>query len=139
MLDASLLADNLYFIVEREQACAGMSVREITDAMAEACDIIYYSARKLGFGRGGGTCIRDEMYKRMRGYVPMVEGFLTYGGMSVREMEAITVGLEETMDEDMINQGPQFIAYMVGAGPPRHPGHHPARRPGRPPRRQAVA
>ena len=33
--------------------------------------------------------------------------------MSVREMEAITVGLEETMDEDMINQGPQFIAYMV--------------------------
>lgn len=38
---------------------------------------------------------------------------LTYGGMSVREIEAITVGLEETMDEDMINQGPQFIAYMV--------------------------
>jgi tryptophanase len=33
--------------------------------------------------------------------------------MSVREMEAITVGLDETMDEDMIGQGPQFIAYMV--------------------------
>lgn len=33
--------------------------------------------------------------------------------MSVREMEAITVGLEETMDEEMINQGPQFIEYMV--------------------------
>ncbi len=33
--------------------------------------------------------------------------------MSVREMEALTVGLDETMDMDMINQGPQFIAYMV--------------------------
>ena len=38
----------------------------------------------------------------MRGLIPMYEGFLTYGGMSVREMEAITVGLDETMD-DMIN------------------------------------
>ncbi|MEB1806026.1 MAG: hypothetical protein LPK26_01785 [Bacillaceae bacterium] len=33
--------------------------------------------------------------------------------MSVREMEALTIGLEETMDENMINQGPQFIAYMT--------------------------
>ena len=49
----------------------------------------------------------------MRGLIPMYEGFLTYGGVSVREMEAITVGLDETMDEDMINQGPQFIAHMV--------------------------
>lgn len=114
VMDASLLADNLHFMRTREAQCAGMSVREITRAMADACDIIYFSARKLGFGRGGGICIRDEeMYKRMRGYVPMFEGFLTYGGMSVREMEAITVGLEETMDEDMINQGPLFIEYMV--------------------------
>ncbi len=114
VLDASLLADNLYFITEREDACAGMSVADITKAMADCCDIIYFSARKLGFGRGGGICIRDEeVYKAMRGFVPMFEGFLTYGGMSVREMEAITVGLDETLDLDMINQGPQFIAYMV--------------------------
>lgn len=114
VMDASLLADNLHFIKVRETDCAEMSIREITAAMAEVCDVIYFSARKLGFGRGGGICIRDEeLYKRMRGFVPMFEGFLTYGGMSVREMEAITVGLEETMDEDMINQGPQFIEYMV--------------------------
>lgn len=37
----------------------------------------------------------------------------TYGGMSVREMEAMAVGLEETMDVDMVSQGPQFIQYMV--------------------------
>jgi tryptophanase len=45
--------------------------------------------------------------------VPLFEGFLTYGGMSVREIEAIAVGLEETMDFDMIRHGPEFIAFMV--------------------------
>jgi len=50
---------------------------------------------------------------KMRELVPLYEGFLTYGGMSVREMEAIAVGLDETMDENMINQGPQFIAFMT--------------------------
>lgn len=115
VMDASLLADNLYFMKTREARCAAMSIVEINAAMAQAVDIIYFSARKLGFGRGGGICIRDEeIYKRLRGLVPMYEGFLTYGGMSVREMEAITVGLDETMDEDMINQGPLFIDYMVG-------------------------
>ena len=114
VLDASLLADNLHFNKTREPECADMSIPEITRAIADCFDIIYFSARKLGFGRGGGICIRDEaIYKQMRGLVPMFEGFLTYGGMSVREMEAITVGLDETMDEDMINQGPLFIEHMV--------------------------
>lgn len=114
VLDASLLADNLYFIKTREEQCRDLTIREITREIAECFDIIYFSARKLGFGRGGGICIRDEaLYRRMRGLVPMFEGFLTYGGMSVRETEAITVGLDETMDEDMINQGPQFIEHMV--------------------------
>lgn len=114
ILDASLLADNLYFIKVREEACKDMSIRELTRAMADECDVVYFSARKLGFGRGGGICIRDrKLYEQLRSYVPMFEGFLTYGGMSVREMEAITVGLDETMDMDYISQGPEFIAYMV--------------------------
>ena len=114
VLDASLLADNLYFIKEREPSCKNLSIREITQRMAALCDILYFSARKLGCARGGGICLKtEEMYRKMRGLVPLYEGFLTYGGMSVREMEALTVGLEETMDEDMINQGPQFIRYMV--------------------------
>ena len=114
VLDASLLADNLYFLKQREESCKALSIREITRKMADLCDVIYFSARKLGCARGGGICIRSKaLYEKMRGLVPLYEGFLTYGGMSVREMEALTVGLDETMDEDMISQGPQFIAYMV--------------------------
>ncbi|OPX88836.1 MAG: Tyrosine phenol-lyase [Pelotomaculum sp. PtaB.Bin104] len=114
VLDASLLADNLHFIIEREEKCKNMSVREITRAMSDLSDIVYFSARKLGCVRGGGMCLNSkELYLKMRELVPLYEGFLTYGGMSVREIEALTVGLEETMDEDMINQGPQFIASMV--------------------------
>ena len=114
VLDASLLADNLYFIKTREEVCKNMSIREITRAMADYSDVIYFSARKLGCARGGGICTNDKaVYLKLRELVTLYEGFLTYGGMSVREMEAITVGLDETMDEDMINQGPQFIEYMV--------------------------
>jgi tryptophanase len=58
--------------------------------------------------------VRSEAhYRAMRGLVPLYEGFLTYGGMSVREMEALAVGLQETMDPDVISQGPQFIGCAV--------------------------
>ena len=114
VFDASLLADNLHFIKTREAACKDMSIREITREISGLCDIIYFSARKLGCARGGGICTNSrDAYMKMRELVTLYEGFLTYGGMSVREIEAIAVGLEETMDEDMISQGPQFIEFMV--------------------------
>ena len=114
VIDASLLQDNLYFIKTREEAAKDLSIREITKRISAKMDIIYFSARKLGFARGGGIALHDKaLYTKMRELVPMFEGFLTYGGMSVREMEAMAVGLEETMDMDVISQGPLFIEYMT--------------------------
>lgn len=114
ILDASLLQDNLYFMKIREDKCKEMSIREITAEVASHFDIIYFSARKLGFARGGGICVRTkEMWDSMKEAITLYEGFLTYGGMSVKEIAAITVGLEETMDFDVISQGPLFIEYMV--------------------------
>ena len=114
VMDASLLQDNLYFIKTREESAKDLSIREITRRISEKMDIIYFSARKLGFARGGGIAIHDKaLYLQMRELVPMFEGFLTYGGMSVREMEAMAVGLDETMDLDVISQGPLFIKYMT--------------------------
>jgi tryptophanase len=113
VLDASLWQDNLYFIMQREKAVSGLSPLEITNCLADALDIIYFSARKLGFARGGGICTNNPaVVEQCREFVTLFEGFLTYGGMSVREMEAIAVGLSETLDEDVISQGPMFIAKM---------------------------
>ncbi|SDB90267.1 tryptophanase [Raineyella antarctica] len=114
VLDASLLQDNLHFIRTREEGYADTPIRDITAEIAALYDAIYFSGRKLGFGRGGGIITNDQqMYEAMRGFVPLYEGFLTYGGMSVREMEALVVGLDETMDPDVISQGPMFIDYMA--------------------------
>lgn len=114
VLDASLLQDNLYFIKTREEGMKDKSVREITRMIADLFDIIYFSGRKFGFARGGGIMVRDEeMFHSMEDLIPMFEGFLTYGGMSVKEIEALTVGFDESMDMDVISQGPQFIDYAV--------------------------
>jgi tryptophanase len=112
--DISLLSDNLYFIKQREAAYKNKSIHDIAQAMAAASDILYFSGRKLGFARGGGICTNNKQYYLdIRGFIPLYEGFLTYGGMSVREMEALAVGMIETLDEDVISQGPQFIEYMT--------------------------
>ena len=114
VLDASLLQDNLYFIKTREQSCMNKTIKNITREIADMVDIIYFSARKLGFARGGGICVRDiKLFAQLRKYITLYEGFTTYGGMSVREMEAITIGLEETMNIDVIRQAPEFINYMA--------------------------
>lgn len=114
VLDASLLQDNLYFIKVRDPEYKDVPVRTITREIADQFDIIYFSARKFGFARGGAIMIRDKaLFHSMEDFVTMYEGFLTYGGMSVREMEAMTVGFDESMEMDIISQGPIFIEHCV--------------------------
>jgi tryptophanase len=112
--DASLLSDNLYFIKVREKEFANRSLNEITLELGKLFDIVYFSARKLGCARGGGIVTnREDLYDEMVGLVPLYEGFLTYGGMSVREMEALAVGLREGLDFHVIEQTPIFVEAFV--------------------------
>ena len=60
IVDASLWADNLHFIKTREEKYKNHSTREITRILADAADIVYFSARKLGHVRGGGIITNDE-------------------------------------------------------------------------------
>ena len=114
LLDASLLQDNLHFIKTREEACKNMSIKEIIRTLSDRMDLIYFSSRKLGFARGGAIISNNEqLIIRMKEFIPLYEGFLTYGGMEVRSMEAMAVGLLETLDEDIISQGPIFIEHLV--------------------------
>jgi tyrosine phenol-lyase len=114
VLDASLIGENAYFIKKREKEFANSSIEEILRTMCGFADIVYFSSRKVSSTRGGGICTgSEELYLKMRDLVPLFEGFLTYGGMSVREIEAMAVGLIETLDETVINQSPSFIEYAV--------------------------
>lgn len=114
VLDISLIAENIYFIKNREQEFKDKDIKTIIRTMCDLADIIYFSGRKVSCTRGGGIATKSkELYLKMRDLVPLFEGFLTYGGMSVREIEAMAVGLRETLDMDMISQSPQFIKYLV--------------------------
>ncbi len=114
VLDASLLQDNIYFMKMREARCKYMEPKEIYHLLADHFDIIYFSARKLSFSKGGIITSKDPKYtKEMMTFVPLYEGFLTYGGIDVRTMESMAQGLYESLDMEYINQGPEFIAYLA--------------------------
>jgi len=114
VFDASLLADNLYFIKTREEAEQNKTIHEISLEIADLMDIIYFSARKLGCARGGGIVTNDTaLFDTMKPLVPLYEGFLTYGGMSVREMEAIAIGLLETCDFHVVSQTALFVKALA--------------------------
>ncbi len=114
VLDASLIGENAYFIKQREEEFRKTSVGDILREMCAQADIVYFSSRKVSSSRGGAICTnRPEIFDAMKVLVPLYEGFLTYGGMSVREIEAMAVGLRETTDEQVIGQSPSFIRYLV--------------------------
>ncbi len=114
VLDASLIGENAYFIKKREAEFKNTPIKEILRLMCSFADVIYFSSRKVSSTRGGGICTRSkDLFLKMRDLVILYEGFLTYGGMSVREIEAMAVGLQETADETVISQSPMFIEYCV--------------------------
>jgi tyrosine phenol-lyase len=98
----------------RENEFKNSSIKEILHEMCGLADIVYFSSRKVSSTRGGGICTgSNDLYMKMRDLVPLYEGFLTYGGMSTREIEAMAVGLYETCDDTVISQSPSFISYAV--------------------------
>lgn len=114
VLDASLIGENAYFIKQREDEFKNTEIKDILLTMCGLVDLIYFSSRKVSSTRGGGICTNNhDLFIKMRDLVTLYEGFLTYGGMSVREIEAMAVGLRETTDETVISQSPSFIAYLV--------------------------
>ena len=114
VLDASLLGENAFLVKQREKEWKNASLAEILKTITGLADLVYFSARKLSSSRGGGICTNNRtLYAKMETLIPLFEGFLTYGGISVREIEAMAVGLYETQDETIIRQSPDSIAFLV--------------------------
>ena len=114
VLDCSLLGENAFLVLQREDEFKNSNMETVIKTMTGLADICYFSARKLSSSRGGGICTDSiEIFRELEAFIPLYEGFLTYGGMSIREVEAMAVGLYETLDETIISQSPTFIKYLV--------------------------
>lgn len=114
VLDASLIGENAYFVKQREEEFKSTPIKDILLLMCELSDLVYFSSRKVSSTRGGGIATNNiELFDKLKDLIILYEGFLTYGGMSVREIEAMAVGLRETTDETCISQSPSFIKFLV--------------------------
>lgn len=114
VLDASLVGENAYMIKLRENGYKDTSLASILLEMSSMCDIIYFSGRKVSSSRGGAICTNsEEIFDKIKFLIPVYEGFLTYGGIPIKELESMAEGLKETVDEHVVNQSPRYIAYMV--------------------------
>ena len=96
LMDSARFAENAYFIKTREEGYASKTIKEIVREMYDWADIMTISAKKDGVvNMGGFVAMRsEELYKKAMSFSIMFEGYVTYGGMSGRDMDALAVGLD---------------------------------------------
>jgi tryptophanase len=115
VLDGSLISENAYFIRQREPAYEKASIRDIILEMMSVADLCYLSGRKSCSVRGGLIATnRKDLYEAIRPWLPVYEGFFTYGGMSSKEIEAMAVGMREMTDLEVAGSSADAIKYLVG-------------------------
>jgi tryptophanase len=114
ILDGSLLTENAYFIWKREKEYANKTIAEIVKEMAAQADIYYMSGRKNTCVRGGMIATNNkDLFGQLEPWLPVYEGFFTYGGMSMREIGAMGVGLREMVDPAVAGSSCEQIKYFV--------------------------
>jgi len=104
-LDACRFAENAWFIQSREPGYADKSLREISQEMFALADGCTFSAKKDALVNMGGFLAlnNDEFAIKARNMLILTEGFPTYGGLAGRDLEAITIGLREIVDQDYMD------------------------------------
>lgn len=131
-LDACRFAENAYFIKRREPGMADRSVSQIVREMFDLADGATISAKKDGLVNIGGLLLfRDEaMFHRAGSLLILTEGFVTYGGLAGRDLEAMAQGFEEVVQEDYLAYRVRSVEYLgeklTSAGIPiiQPPGGH---------------
>ncbi|HIP35856.1 MAG TPA: tryptophanase [Crocinitomix sp.] len=112
--DAARYAENCYFIKEREEAYKNRSIKSIAAEMFSYGDGMTMSSKKDGLvNMGGIIALNDEeIYRTAITFNIMYEGFITYGGMSGRDMGALAVGLYEALDYDYLTSRITQVQYL---------------------------
>jgi len=114
VVDGSLISENAYFIRQREAGYENASIRDIVREMMSIADLLYLSGRKSCSVRGGLIATnRKDLHDAIRPWLPVYEGFFTYGGMSSKEIEAMAVGIREMTDLDVAGSSADAVKYFV--------------------------
>jgi tryptophanase len=114
ILDGSLICENAYLIWQREKGYEHKSVAEIVKEMCAVPDLFYMSGRKNTSVRGGFIATNNEkLVRELEPWLPVYEGFYTYGGMSMREIGAMAVGVREMVDPGVAGSSIGQIKYFV--------------------------
>ncbi len=113
-LDACRFAENAYFIKQREEGQGERTIREIVRDTFDLADGATISAKKDGMVNIGGVLlIRDpELAQRADALLILTEGFVTYGGLSGRDLEAMAQGFEEVVREDYLSYRIRSTEYL---------------------------
>lgn len=100
--DMTRVAENAYFIQQREPGYAQKSIREIVREICDNTDGATMSAKKDALVNIGGFIATNDrdVYEEARNLCVVYEGLDTYGGLAGRDMEAIAIGIEESLDDN---------------------------------------
>lgn len=112
-IDAARYAENAFFVKRDEEGCEHMTIQEIVKKMFSYADMFTMSAKKDAIVNMGGLIgVKDpekhaELVMNIKANCIGLEGFITYGGLAGRDLEAIAIGLKEGLNEE-------YLRYRIG-------------------------
>ena len=115
VIDSARFAENAYFIKTREEGYADKTIKEIALEMYTDADAMTMSAKKDGIVNMGGFIgtNRKEWYEGAKLFCIPFEGYVTYGGMNGRDLNALAQGLDENTEFDMLQTRIHQVQYLA--------------------------
>ncbi len=113
-LDATRLVENAWFIQNREEGYQKKSVKKILFEFCSYADGAWMSGKKDHLVNiGGWVAVNDDkVFDKLRNLVVVYEGLHTYGGMAGRDMEAMAIGIKESVQDAHINSRIGQVRYL---------------------------